>query len=118
MRVLICGSRDWTDRATIRECLEGYGPGTVVLEGEARGADTLAREIAEELGFAVLAFPADWKRFGRAAGPIRNQRMLDEGRPDMVIAFHDDISRSRGTADMIRRAMKRGIPTKTIRHGG
>lgn len=83
----------------------------VVIEGEARGADTMAREAAEQLGIPVLPFPADWTRFGKAAGPIRNRQMLTEGKPTEVIAFHHDISKSRGTRDMVVQARKHGIPT-------
>jgi len=61
-----------------------------------------------------MSFPADWKSYGKGAGPIRNQLMLDEGKPDLVLAFHNDISSSRGTADMIRRAKKHGISYEII----
>ena len=54
-------------------------------------------------------FPADWKTFGKAAGPIRNRKMLDEGLPDVVIAFHEDIERSKGTKNMISQACEQGI---------
>lgn len=78
-----------------------------VVHGAARGADRMAGEWARsrrEEGVIELPFPADWRRYGRAAGVLRNQRMLDEGKPDLVLAFHDDIDHSRGTKDMVRRA--------------
>jgi hypothetical protein len=61
----------------------------------------------------VRAFPADWNRFGPAAGPIRNRLMLDEN-PDLVIAFHSDLSNSRGTADTVTEARSRKITAEVI----
>jgi len=73
MRVLVCGARHWTDARAIGLCLAKLPVGTVIVEGEARGADLLGRAEAEKLGFAVDPHPAEWARYGRAAGPIRNQ---------------------------------------------
>lgn len=114
MRVLICGDRNWTDYAAILRELLRFPPGTTIIEGGCCGADRLAAEIARELGFKVAEFHADWQRYGRAAGPIRNRRMLDEGRPDLVLAFHADIKKSRGTADMVRQARRAGVPVRVI----
>lgn len=114
MRVLVCGSRNWADRATILRELSRFPQGTTVIEGGCRGADRLAAEIARELGFKVVEFRAEWQRYGRAAGPIRNRRMLDEGRPDLVLAFHAAIKKSRGTADMIRQARRAGVSVRVI----
>lgn len=117
-RVLICGDRNWTNLQMIQEVLSewvAYGKGVeCVIEGEARGADTLGRIAAERMGIKVLPFPANWEKYGRAAGPIRNQQMLDEGRPTVVLAFHNDIANSRGTIDMVRRARKAKIYTDVI----
>jgi hypothetical protein len=77
----------------------------VIVHGAAVGADQMAGSWARSRGVAEAAFPADWGRDGRAAGPIRNQRMLDEGRPDLVVAFPG----GRGTADMVRRARAAGV---------
>lgn len=124
MRVLICGDRNWTDVGMIRSVLlalsyriavEGNGP-LVIIEGEAKGADRIAREQAEYHGIAVERYPADWKRYGRGAGPIRNQQMLDEGKPDLVIAFHDNLDHSKGTRDMVERARKTRIPVCVETH--
>jgi hypothetical protein len=81
----------------------------VVIEGEAKGADTLARQAAEYFGIPVLAYPANWDRYGAAAGPIRNRQMLMEGCPDAVVAFHNDIQTSKGTKNMIAQALKQGL---------
>jgi hypothetical protein len=110
MRVLVCGSRNWQDLETIFRGLRDLGPIEVVIEGEAPGADRLAAQAAHRLGITVLRFPADWDRYGKAAGPIRNQQMLDEGRPDLVLAY--PLPDSRGTWDMVRRAVAAGIEVR------
>lgn len=83
-----------------------------VIHGGASGADALAAGWATMvLGQdRVEAYPADWILHGRSAGPIRNQRMIDEGKPDLVIAFPGGA----GTADMVRRARKAGIKVVEI----
>lgn len=110
MRILICGDRNWADRLSIRRYLDTLDLDTIIIAGGARGADTIAEEEAEVIGLTVHVFPAEWDKYGRAAGPIRNQQMLDEGLPDLVVYFHPNLSASRGTADMCRRARKRNIP--------
>jgi YspA, cpYpsA-related SLOG family len=128
VRVLVCGSRTWAETTTpiIASVLTGlyeehypFSDPFVVIEGEARGADTYAHNWAEWYDGHVSGdggpvelepYPADWATHGKAAGPIRNQKMLTEGRPDLVVAFSDDIEHSRGTKDMLVRAKKAGIP--------
>lgn len=115
MRVLVCGSRNWTNALAIEHRLVGLPEGTVIIHGATRGADSIAGSIARECcGLWEEPYSADWSRYGKAAGPIRNQQMLDQGRPDLVIAFHADLSKSKGTADMVRRAKKAGIPVEVI----
>jgi hypothetical protein len=106
MRVLVCGDRHWVDRAAIKRELRKFPANTVIIEGEAKGADSLARDVALELGFKVLSFPADWDKYHRAAGPIRNRQMLTEGKPDLVLAFHQDLTRSKGTKNMVTLARR------------
>jgi hypothetical protein len=113
-RILICGDRNWKDYAAIYNCLcelqlVDQDTPLVVIEGEASGADSLAAQAAREQSMQVLAFPADWTAYGRAAGPIKNKQMLDEGKPTEVHAFHDSISTSKGTLNMLKQARKRGI---------
>ena len=112
-RVLFCGSRLWTDGEAIRLALNRLKP-TLVIEGGADGADRLARYEAELRGIPVLTLRADWRRYGRAGGPIWNQRMLDQERPDLVVACHGDLAHSRSTAYIVRRARKVGIPVELI----
>lgn len=115
MKVLVCGSRDWSDYDSVLDAMgrlvEERGRFTV-MHGAARGADRLSGRAAAELGLEVLEYPADWDRFGRRAGYVRNQQMLDQ-RPDLVVAFHRD--GSRGTAHMIELARKAGIEVEV--HG-
>lgn len=93
--------------AALREAMAELDDGEMTLiEGGARGADSLAHEIAHELGWRVETFPADWAGHGKSAGPIRNQKMLAEGRPDMVLAAPG----GRGTADMVSRSERAGVP--------
>lgn len=113
MRLLVCGDRNWKNYNAIYDWISTLRP-SVVIQGEARGADSLAKKAAEELGIRVLSFPAEWKKYGRAAGPLRNEKMLEEGKPDLVLAFHNDISKSKGTKDCIKRAREKGIPVYLI----
>lgn len=113
-RVLVCGSRHWDDTDAIHERLGELPDHTVILQGGAMGADRLAMGVANRRSLAVTTYYADWQRYGRAAGPKRNQRMLDHGQPDFVIAFHEDIRSSKGTLDMVRRARKAGVPVEII----
>lgn len=111
MRVLVCGSRHFNDSKLLEEVLNGY-PITTVIEGEARGADTLSRIYAEHRGIPVERYPADWNLYGKRAGPIRNTAMLTKGKPDMCVAFRGP--NSRGTQNMIDQAQKAGVETRII----
>lgn len=117
-RVLICGDREWgllpRHREAMQRFIDSLPEGTVVIHGDARGADRMAGEMAEARGLRVLAFPADWSR-GKGAGPRRNQQMLDEGFPRRVAYAHDDLENSRGTADMVRRSRLAGLPVERIK---
>lgn len=113
LRVLACGGRDYADREKVYEVLDEVRAASgisVLIEGEAAGADTLAKTWALRRGVPVERYPADWTKYGRGAGPIRNQRMLDEGRPDLVVAFPG----GRGTADMVDRAKAAGVPVMVL----
>lgn len=108
MRLLVCGGRDYADGDAVFRALDmarAERGVALVIHGAARGADTLAARWAAARGVPAQAFPADWETHGRAAGHIRNARMLREGRPDGVIAFPG----GRGTADMIRQAEAAGV---------
>ena len=107
MRVLVCGGRDYNNREQMTDVLrENLMEHDVVVHGAAPGADALAGDIAGRvLGIEVDPHPAQWKRYGKAAGPIRNQEMLDSG-VDRAIAFPG----GSGTADMTDRLVKADVP--------
>lgn len=111
MRVLVCGSRHFTDKDLMEDVLKQYNI-TTIIEGEARGADTLAREYANESEILCEKYPADWEKYGKSAGFIRNTQMLKEGKPELVVAFL--ASDSRGTKNMIDQAKKAGVETIII----
>lgn len=117
MRILVCGSRDWDNYSLIMEKLSILPRNSTIIHGGCTGADEFAGSVAAALGLSVEVFHADWKNLGRRAGPARNQRMLEEGFPDVVYAFHDNVESSRGTKDMLKRAKKFGIPTFLFSQG-
>lgn len=111
MRVLVCGSRHFKDEDLMEKVLDEFRISTII-EGEARGADVMARQYGERRNIPVEPFPADWNKYGKAAGPIRNSQMLKEGRPDLVIAFKYE--GSRGTQNMIDQAKRKGIEVHEV----
>lgn len=114
MRVLVTGGRDYCGEGTLRYELDEINRSrgiSLLIEGGASGADEIAGKWAADRGVPFVVIVADWKRHGLKAGPIRNQRMIDEERPDLVLAAPG----GRGTADMVRRARSAGIPVKEVR---
>lgn len=108
-KVLICGDRAWNNYWAIYDVMYRLDRSSIIIHGAAKGADTMAGVIAKNLGFKkIVAVPADWEKYGRAAGPIRNKKMLDM-EPDLVLAFHNDIQNSKGTLNMVTIAKKKGI---------
>lgn len=106
--VLVTGGRDYSDRRIIFLSLTKYHrlePISLLVQGWARGVDQLAHQWAVEndvpsTGQKYRITHADWTRYGNGAGPLRNRRMFDDTRPDVVIGFHG----GNGTADMLRYA--------------
>jgi len=114
MKVLCCGDREWKDRDKIAKELAKLPLGTTtIIHGVARGADKLSEDVGEHecagWNFEYERYPADWDTYGKAAGPIRNRRMLTEGKPDLVLAFHSNLDKSKGTKDMVMIANKAGV---------
>lgn len=108
MRLLACGGRDYRNAAAVEHALTVIHARrgiTLLIEGGATGADRLARQWAERNGVPVQTYEADWKTYGRRAGPLRNHYMLVDGKPDGVVAFPG----GRGTADMIQQAERAGV---------
>lgn len=113
-RILVCGGRDYLDEDTLSAVLDKAheaNPIDLLIHGACAGADMLAEMWAGRAGVETAPFPADWDAHGKAAGPIRNRQMLDEGKPDLVIAFPG----GRGTADMVRTARNAGVPVVAVR---
>ena len=108
MKLLISGDRHWKNENLIKDTITYFLP-EVVIHGGSRGADTLANRAAKFLHIPVQEFPAKWNIHGKAAGSIRNQQMIDEGNPDLVVAFHDDIIKSLESADMLSKAEDNNI---------
>lgn len=114
-KIIICGDRNYTNRDKIYItmisllCDEEF----LLIEGGATGADSLAKDCAIQIGIPYKEFPADWNKYGKRAGPIRNKQMLDEN-PEAIYAFHDDFKNSRGTKNMVGLADKKGIKTRVI----
>jgi hypothetical protein len=108
-KILCCGDRNWTDYNKIYAHLSTYPDGSIVIHGCANGADSLSGVAARHIGFRVIEVPANWEKYGRAAGPIRNTEML-RLHPDVVLAFHSNIAASRGTKNCINQAKRMGIP--------
>lgn len=106
MKILVCGGRDYSDMAKVFQILDTLTGVSVVVHGAARGADTLAGLWAASKSLKEKPYPADWNRYGKRAGPIRNLRMLDDN-PDieLVVAFPGGA----GTENMIALAEARGI---------
>lgn len=110
-RILITGSREWTDQdaifdAIVRAARAALDFEIVVIHGAARGADTYAGEAASRLGFKVETYPADWDNFGRKAGFLRNARMVKLG-ADVCLAFI--LNESPGASGCAELARKAGI---------
>lgn len=125
MRLLVCGSRDWTCKSTIEAWLlamaryaKARNESVTMIHGGCGkrndlgvayvGADVLAHDIGAKLGFTIEEYPAEWKAYKDAAGPIRNRQMLQEGRPDRGLAFGElvkhrsgSLVKLTGTGDMV-----------------
>lgn len=109
MKIIIAGSRTFTDYKKLTEIcnhiLQDQTDVEVVSGAYYKGADKLGEQYASEKGFQLTKFPADWKRYGRAAGPKRNEQMANYA--DALIAFWD--GKSKGTKHMIDLAKCRGL---------
>ena len=136
-RVLVTGSRDWTDRDAIRDALSAIdgmsnyrvlvmgsldglsaidwncdpADSLTLVHGAARGADSIAADIATEMGWTVEAHPADWERYGKRAGFVRNDEMVKLG-ADVCLAFIKD--NSRGAMMCAGLAEKAGIRVERV----
>lgn len=107
-RVLVCGGRNFQNEILMSEKLWALHKDrnvSVLIHGDAKGADRAAGWWAIRNGIECDVYPAKWAEFGRSAGHIRNNQMLEEGRPDVVVAF----AGHKGTAHMVMIAIEAGI---------
>lgn len=118
-KVIICGSRDFTDYELLkRKCdlllskkIEN-GCNITIISGCAKGADTLGENYAEERKFNIEKYPANWDKYGRGAGFIRNEEMSKVAHA--CIAFFSSKNESNGTKDMVKRALEKGLLVRKI----
>lgn len=115
-RILVAGCRDWEDPTAIafelHKAVHPFPHQTVVVHGACpTGADKHAADYCERHHIKTEPYPADWKALGKGAGPARNQLMAEAG-AHLCLAFWDGVSR--GTLDMITRAIRYGIPVKIV----
>lgn len=122
MRIIVTGSRKWTDRHTLYSVLDTIAP-WAICHGAAVGADLLADDWAVERGVPLVRYPAIWYpdgpdgRLDLWAGKRRNRLMLAEFRPDLVVAFKNGFDwefRSGGTEDMVKIAMRAGVRHRVV----
>ena len=133
--ILVCGSRDpigdWTTpvRQWLHWVADGLkrrgtwlgGAGATILHGGCRGIDYLADSEARTIGYKVVRYDADWDKFGNAAGPIRNRRMFEDGKPTLGLAFGSLVKskgnggvKLTGTGDMVSVMNAGGCPVILI----
>ena len=111
--VLVCGGRKFNGWTAMQRALDRIRP-DVIIHGAAAGADSMAGRYAQENGIECQEFPAEWERYGRSAGYRRNQEMLDEGKPDLVVAFPG----GPGTQNMVKISRHQGFDVNIIDHRG
>lgn len=115
IKVLFCGDRNTAvcfEEVILQE-LKALPEDSIMIHGGCKGVDLFAEDLAKNLGIATKAFgitSEEWTRIGPSAGPQRNQKMLEDTCVSYVVAFHPNLSYSKGTRDMMVRAWKAGIP--------
>lgn len=116
MKIAVVGSRNYEDRfqlgLVLAMELEIYGDKTVIISGGASGADTLAEEFASAFGLEEEIYPAEWKKYGKSAGMIRNKTIVD--RCDMMLAFYGPDGPTPGTQGSVRLAKEAGKIVKVF----
>lgn len=124
IRLLVCGGREWgawtsdpnlsaqrdEEYFLLFAEIESIKP-DVIIHGNARGADTVADDYGRDKDIPILRYKADWTKYGKSAGVRRNETMLREANPTIVLAAPG----GRGTADMVRRAKEAGIPVMYLK---
>jgi len=118
-KVVIAGSRGFSNYKLLKETCDKYlrekkkTHNVIVISGHARGADTLGEKYASDEDLDLEIYPADWKKYGKSAGFMRNEQMADIA--DAVIAFWN--GESHGTKHMIDTAEEKGLNVKVVNYG-
>ncbi|MCP4437524.1 MAG: DUF2493 domain-containing protein [Aureispira sp.] len=116
--IIVAGSRGFKDYPFLRNILHAVidegekGDEVEIVSGGAKGADSLGEVYAKEFGYSTTKFPANWKKYGRAAGYIRNEEMAEYAAE--LVVFWD--GRSSGTKHMVQHASKKGLKVKLFFH--
>lgn len=120
LRVIIAGSRDFNNynllNSTISNYLKENTNNVEIISGTARGADQLGERFANEYGYQIKRFPADWNLYGKIAGPIRNREMAEYASDGQGVLFAFWDGKSRGTKSMINLAKKFGLEVHIVRY--
>ena len=111
--VLVCGGRKFNEWPAMQRALDRISP-DIIIHGAAGGADSMAGRYARENNIPCRDFPAEWRRYGKSAGYRRNQQMLDEGKPNLVVAFPG----GPGTQNMVEISRQQGFEVNIIDHRG
>lgn len=117
-KIIIAGGRDFANYSLLKNTCDNLLRESsrlhdiVIVSGHAKGTDLLGEQYARERGYGIETYPADWRKHGRVAGPIRNFQMA--GIADALIAFWD--GKSRGTKNMIDLANRKGLEVAVIRY--
>ena len=120
--VLVTGDRNWHDQDLVGAKMGAFPDGTLFIHGNAVGADQCCDEEASRMGYPRVRVPY-FSHLGRAGGPVRNKYMLEillalgqAGAEIEVLAFHDNIFRSKGTKHMLQIAGKAGVKRRLVKH--
>lgn len=114
-RILVCGSRDYKDYASFSKTMVRYYTLygiDCIITGMAKGPDTWAYDFAQEFNIPYECYYAQWRQYGKKAGYVRNMEMLIKGRPNLVLAFYDGVSK--GTKNMMLLATQSGVKVEVI----
>jgi len=110
MKVAIVGTRTYPDLEQVREYVRKLSPDDIIVSGGAKGVDETAEDEARNCGMEVISVPAEWNKYGKRAGLMRNDIIL--AMADLVVAFWDGVSR--GTKYTIDRAKEKNVITQVF----
>lgn len=112
-KVIVAGSRTFNDYGLLKEKLDYYlsnYKNVEIVSGTAKGADQYGERYAKEKGFSIKKFPAQWDKYGKKAGYLRNKQMAEYA--DALVAFWD--GKSKGTKIMIDLAKQYGLQIRVV----